>query len=170
MQKASKPRSKKKAILLASLPIVGVVLIFIISMMTVPSNLNLDAKALPEAGPGLPSPRDGASAAWDGKNAYLFGGRSGSKYFDQILRFSPSTNTVSIMSAKLPSARTYTSVIWNGTYIFIFGGRVNKDFRDQVLRYDIATDTVSVITRRCPAGEMQLPRSGTANMPISSAA
>lgn len=55
----------------------------------------------------LPEARADMGVAWDGERAYLFGGRSGSRFTDEILRFDPLTGAFETMAARLPSPREY---------------------------------------------------------------
>jgi N-acetylneuraminic acid mutarotase len=101
----------------------------------------------------LPTGRFGTSAVWDGSNAYIFGGFywDGSQHFlDEIVRYSPSTNTVTTMSATLPTPREDTSAVWDGSNAYIFGGWDGQNVLDQVVRYDPATDTVTLMDATFP--------------------
>src|SRR5687768_2295652 len=51
----------------------------------------------------LPMELGQMSAVSVGANAYIFGGWDGSSVRDEIVRYAPSTNTVTTMSATLPT-------------------------------------------------------------------
>jgi predicted GH43/DUF377 family glycosyl hydrolase len=61
----------------------------------------------------LPTARGYMSAIWDGSNAYIFGGTyydgTGFVYLDQIIKFNPTSGTVTTLPATLPSSRAGTS-------------------------------------------------------------
>lgn len=101
----------------------------------------------------LPAVRANISAIWTGRYAYVFGGDSSTNYSttvtDQILRYDPAADSVSIMGAKLPTARAGTSAAWDGTYAYIFGGYdYNNREVSEILRYHPATDTLAVMGGR----------------------
>ncbi|MCA1810930.1 MAG: hypothetical protein LC623_02840, partial [Halobacteriales archaeon] len=112
----------------------------------------------------LPVPRGYMSAVWDGAgNAYLFGGSDAgvfATYTNEILRYTPSTNTVTTMAATLPSARTATSAVWDPATAsaYIFGGHTMAGTSsDQIVRYTPSTGTVTVMGATLPS-----PRHDTA--------
>lgn len=70
----------------------------------------------------LPTPRRYASAVWAGDQAYVFGGDTANGLTDQVVRFVPSEEQVSVMGAFLPLKNAQTSAIWDGSAGFIFGG------------------------------------------------
>jgi len=76
----------------------------------------------------LPTARAYTSAIWDGSNAYIFGGQTrlineSEITLDEIVRYNPSTDEVSILPQRLPSPRHATVAVWNGSAAYIFGGR-----------------------------------------------
>jgi hypothetical protein len=101
----------------------------------------------------LPSIRDFTSAIWDGTNVYIFGGityaSDGMHLLDQIIKFDPSTGTVTTLSAKLPTARDRTSAIWDGTNVYIFGVYGGDD---QIVKFNPSTETVTALSARLPSG------------------
>lgn len=106
----------------------------------------------------LPSARYAFPAVWTGSAAYLFGGRQWSSTdedLDQILRFDPSTGTVTVAGARLPSPRADTSAVWTGEFAFIFGGKRGGSELDEIVRYDPATDSAVVLHARLPSGRSQ---------------
>jgi hypothetical protein len=83
------------------------------------------------------------SAVWAGSCAYLFGGYDGYSYYDSILKYDPTSNTLTTMSAKLPTGLKWSSAIWTGNHAYIFGGNQYYDTpTDQILRYDPVTDSI----------------------------
>lgn len=120
--------------------IVGALNIFTASPARAESVTSLSVK--------LPSARQGASAVWDGRHAYIFGGfHSSSGASDEIVRYDPTTHTVTVMDARLPSPRYYASAVWDGTHAYIFGGSSGSTAANisQIVRYDPSTDSVSVV-------------------------
>ncbi|MGQ0537050.1 MAG: Kelch repeat-containing protein, partial [Methanobacteriota archaeon] len=85
----------------------------------------------------LPSPRHGTSAAWNGTHAFAFGGYDGN-LLDQIVRFDPATNAVTVMGGKLPAAGYGTVAVANGTKLYVFGAG------NRVLEYETTTDAATV--------------------------
>ncbi len=100
----------------------------------------------------LPTGRDSTSAFWDGQYAYIFGGHrkyNGTHYhYDEIIRFDPITEDVTVLDTHLPSPIGLTSAVWTGQYAYIFGGSnypqnypyyLSKD----ILKFDPLNNTVS---------------------------
>lgn len=107
-------------------------------------------------GAQLPSGRSYTSAVWTGSAAYLFGGGTVCGTYcttDQIVRYDPATDTVSVMSAKLPTPRYGTSAVWTGTHAYIFGGVTASTNTEhaQILRYDPVVDQLDVLSATLPA-------------------
>lgn len=94
----------------------------------------------------------GTSAVWDGKRAYIFGGRSSSGSQDTIVRYDPAKDEIRVMSARLPSRRAYTSAVWDGNFAYVFGGLsgANVPLAD-VVRYDPSTDEAVVLPSNLPS-------------------
>jgi hypothetical protein len=85
----------------------------------------------------LPPGRFHTSAVWDGTNAYVFGGcAAGACPSNLIVRYNPSTNTVTTMSATLPTGRGDTSAVWDGTNAYVFGGHDGSGL-NQIVRYSL---------------------------------
>jgi N-acetylneuraminic acid mutarotase len=92
----------------------------------------------------LPSGRQGAAAVWDGSNVYVFGGDCGQSCpsvlrRDDVVRYNPSTNTVTTMSAKLPTARGVMPAVWAFGKAHVFGGLpcCGLDL-SEILKYSLA--------------------------------
>lgn len=111
------------------------------------------------------SGRGDMSAIWDGKSAYLFGGRKApgesipKAFLDEILKFEPSkpSASVEILPVKLPHVRAYTSVVWDGKNAYIFGGGfINEtydfEFLDDILKFNPATNEVTTMKAKLPTG------------------
>ncbi|MEA3143960.1 MAG: hypothetical protein QOG31_1284 [Thermoplasmata archaeon] len=101
----------------------------------------------------LPSARTLTSAGWDGLNAYVFGGCTGvscGTYLSEIVRFNPTTNAVTTMTAHLPAGRYGTSVVWSGQYFFVFGGGCGGCAVADIVRYDPSTDTATTMSATLP--------------------
>lgn len=100
----------------------------------------------------LPAVRAFTSAIWDGTYAYIFGGRGSTECergkqcptnYDQIIRYNPANDEVTVMAGRLPSPRWGTSAVWDGTHAYIFGGHIASGVTNEIVRYDPATDTVT---------------------------
>ncbi|UCE74004.1 MAG: hypothetical protein JSV56_13450 [Methanomassiliicoccales archaeon] len=88
----------------------------------------------------LPGSRIRTSAVWDGQYAYVFGGSYWEneewKYSDEILRYDPKEDKLTIMPERLPSGREGTSAVWTGNATYIFGGFVgNNILSDEIVEY-----------------------------------
>jgi N-acetylneuraminic acid mutarotase len=94
----------------------------------------------------LPTQRAATSAIWDGRNAYVFGG---DYQKNEIVQYTPSTNTVRVMGATLPTSRSGTSAIWDGHYAYVFGDTGSAS-TNQVVRYDTTADAVSGVNAAFP--------------------
>ena len=96
----------------------------------------------------LPEPTMAASAAWDPRPtpacpegcAYVFGGSSTLRtYSRDVVRFDPSTHTVTPLGAVLPRAHRLAAAVWVGDHAYVFGGYDGVPLA-QVVRYDPATN------------------------------
>ncbi|MBI4728403.1 MAG: fibronectin type III domain-containing protein [Acidobacteria bacterium] len=105
----------------------------------------------------LPAGLSATSAIWDGDNAYIFGGSYiiqpewGTFYSDLIVRYTPATDTVTTMAARLPWGRGYTSAIWDGANAYIFGGYDGSNRLNQIVRYIPATDEAAAVAATLPS-------------------
>lgn len=95
----------------------------------------------------------GSSAVWDGTHAYLFGGKTcgadpnGNIECDEIVRFSPSDNNVTILNSSLPKPVSVTAAAWEGLAAYIFG---NETKTDEIIRYRPATDEATTMSAKLP--------------------
>lgn len=88
----------------------------------------------------LPDNRSGTAAAYDGLAVYLFGNSIATQTTvgtAEILRYRPSTDVLSDMSADLPTARGFTNAIWNGTSVFVLTGSSQGDWPTAIVRYNL---------------------------------
>lgn len=79
--------------------------------------------------PDLPAPMLNMATVWTGRYVYLFGGRDGDGYRDEILRYDPSTGTTVEVgklpaSSRGPAARQTAVAVWSGSKAYIIGGAV----------------------------------------------
>ncbi len=58
------------------------------------------------------------------------------KTLDEIVRFTPSTQNVTLLSVRLPSPRELTCAVWDGETAHIFGGMSAFVAMDDVLGLD----------------------------------
>lgn len=100
----------------------------------------------------LPDGRGDAGAVWDGAgNAYIFGGTGVSGittlYFDDIVRYTPATGSITVMPTHFPFPRWGTTAIWDGANAYVFGGLVKQSglvFRTgEIFRYTPAANTLT---------------------------
>jgi hypothetical protein len=93
----------------------------------------------------LLTPISGTSAVWDGMNAYIFGGWTGSTYSHKIMRYTPSTGTITYMASTLPmSSLGSLSAVWDGSSAYIFGSAYN------ILKFTPSTDTLVALSASLP--------------------
>lgn len=108
----------------------------------------------------LPTQRSRTSAIWDGQSAYIFGGwkyigdYSSSSMLKEVVRYTPSTNTVTTMTTSLPLAGAIQhSTIWDpvSKSAHIFGGKgVNGYGSNKTVRYYPGTNSSYVRTKTLP--------------------
>lgn len=106
-------------------------------------------------------------AIWDGKAAYLFGGKKApgesipSSFLDDIVKYDPGqgsvTARVTTLSVTLPSVRADSSAVWDGENAYIFGGwRVNEtlqaEYLDDIIRFNPDTYEISTMNAKLPTG------------------
>lgn len=96
----------------------------------------------------------GSAAVWDGSHVYLLGGKNcdpddlgGNVPCDEIVRFRPSDNNVTVLGAKLPKPLSLPAAAWDGLAVYTFG---NETDTDQIVRYRPATDAVTVMNATLP--------------------
>ena len=102
-------------------------------------------------GAQLPTCRALMSAVWDGTEALLFGGNggyAGCGPTTEIVRYNPSTDTVTVAAAAFPSPIGATSAIWDGNNAYIFGG---GDGGDTIWQYDPRADTLTAAPVTLPS-------------------
>ena len=99
----------------------------------------------------LPSARYDTSAttAQNGK-IYVFGGHSGSSYFNDIVEFDPVVQTATKLSVTLPSGKVGTSAATaqNGK-IYVFGG--NDNGLGSIVEFDPVTQAVTTLEATLPS-------------------
>lgn len=98
----------------------------------------------------LPDPVCDMPAIWTGTYAYVFGGyMAPSQTSDKIVRYDPSTDTITVMNAKLPTYGfpVYSmSAVWDGNYAYLFGGYGSDD----ILKYDPTNDQITTTNAHLP--------------------
>jgi len=100
----------------------------------------------------LPQGIQAAASVWDGTNAYMFGGASHTAgLLNSILKYNPSTGSISSMSAVLSDPVCDFPAVWAGQYAYIFGGYMAQGVTsDKISRYDPLTDTIALMGARLP--------------------
>jgi N-acetylneuraminic acid mutarotase len=84
--------------------------------------------------------------------AYLFGGLGKNGALSQIVRYSPSEASATIMKAQLPKAAYNVVAVWADSVIYVVGGYVAGVHLTQILRYDPSSDTLTTMTATLPVG------------------
>jgi N-acetylneuraminic acid mutarotase len=88
----------------------------------------------------LPGDRTRTSAVWDGKYAYIFGGSYGEDkdwaQSDEILRYDPVSDKLTVLPTRLPTPRESMSAVWTGSSAYIFGGFLEDgNLTDEILKF-----------------------------------
>jgi hypothetical protein len=100
----------------------------------------------------IPIELAGSTAVWDGKNVYLFAGRtpngSGSADLDIVMKFDPAAQTCVKMNARFPAPRFGVGAVLKGGKVSVFGGECSKGQLDEVLTYDIASDRLAMSDKK----------------------
>lgn len=85
------------------------------------------------------------------------GGQDGATPLDEIVRYTPSNNTVATMTQRLPTNLTQAGIVWTGQHAYIFGGRVNATdkcfdhiWTNSIRRFDPATQTFTTMNATLP--------------------
>lgn len=108
----------------------------------------------------LPEARGGASAAYDGKHVYLFGGSTPAGTSQDILRFDPATGKAERLATAMPEGLEGTSAVWTGQHIYVIGGSNHLGTtRATIQAFDPAAGTLKTL-----AGKLPHPMSGTATV------
>lgn len=122
---------------------------------------NPASDTLQQAPNKLPSPRFGMSAVWNGQSAYMMGGEeclSVCTLLDQIVRYTPTSGSVTVMGARLTTPRSYTSAAWGGTYVanvHVFGGSCAGSCK-QALRYSLAPAAPTAVVATAGPGRGEI--------------
>ena len=89
----------------------------------------------------LPTERCGSASVWDpeGKVTYIFGGKNSSGVLSDILKFHPSSNSVTLLEDALPSGRCGLAAVWNPLeeVAYLFGGIQGNSIKtNEILKFD----------------------------------
>lgn len=98
----------------------------------------------------LSHPRNLAPAVWTPYGIYLFGGYrlcDNQQPCDDIERYDPTTDTVTLLTTRLPQPLQGASAVWSGRFIYIFGGEGS----DQILQFDPTDESITILDDRLPA-------------------
>lgn len=87
--------------------------------------------------------------------AYLFGGRTRMGLSNQILRYDPSSSSITV-AGTLPTPRSGLSSAYNGSFIYLFGGADAWGGLAEVLRFDPLDGSLKKMSEQLPR-----PTSGT---------
>lgn len=87
-----------------------------------------------------------AAAAWTGQHVYILGGYTqGGSMTSDVIRFTPGTNTVTLLTGRLPTARTCAAAVWDGQNVYLFGGDDPNGFASTVVRFSPASETGAIV-------------------------
>jgi hypothetical protein len=103
----------------------------------------------------LPSPRFSTAAAWDGSSAYVFGGQiiigSSSTTLNEIVRYTPSSGSVTTLAATLPMANWEAAAVWAGGNAYVLGGRnAGGSSLNSIVRFTPSTGAVTTLSATLP--------------------
>jgi len=115
----------------------------------------------------LPQSLSAPAVVWANDAAYIFGGQvSGDSLpdvvmSDQILKYEPTTDRLTVMNDKLPKAVDGASAVWDGTHIYVIGGRSvsagEYNYTREILKYDPVSDTITTMTSMMPSETLFMP-------------
>jgi hypothetical protein len=129
--------------------------------------------SLPPAYAGHDGGRWGSSAVFDVPSglAYVAGGISSGRLFDQIATYNGTTHQVGVAGARLPAPRAFMAAAWDdASRVAYFAGGYDgyaiggpnagvPQYSNQILRFDPLADTVSLVpVVTAPAGATFRPR------------
>lgn len=129
--------------------------------------------SLPPAYAGHDGGRWGSSAVFDPAAgvAYVAGGITSGRLFDQVVTYNGTTHHVGVAGAKLPTPRAFMAAVWDDTdgVAYFAGGYEGyavggpnagvPQYSNQVLRFDPGADTVSLVpVVTAPVGATFRPR------------
>lgn len=103
------------------------------------------------------NPYTGTSAILYGENAYIFGGNSSSyyKYYNRILKFNTTTETIETLNVKLPTARSNTTSSIVGNKVYIFGGMQYSNGGtidlNEIVKFNIETEEITTLSTTLPS-------------------
>ena len=103
------------------------------------------------AAPVLPSPRHEPAVFSDGESAYVAGGLDDKgTLLSQIVRFTPSSATMTVLPETLPTPSYAAGVAWTGTTAYLFGGIGPTGALRQIVRYVPASGATTVMSAQLP--------------------
>lgn len=70
----------------------------------------------------LPTARYGVATLWDGRHAYLLGGRDAEADLAEVLRFDPRSEQIVELDEQLPAPRAFAAGLWVLDHGLLFGG------------------------------------------------
>ena len=99
----------------------------------------------------LPSPRSEASVFSDGRSVYVAGGLDHRNVgLAEIVRFDPTTDTVTALPETLPWPNYAAAVAWTGSAAYIFGGLDSRTVVDHIVRYSPGKNEPRLMSSRLP--------------------
>ena len=84
-----------------------------------------------------------------GNSAYIFGGYD-SGYIDEILRYDPTSDTITEMSSTFDTPIAATAASWTGDGAYIFGGQTGV-ISSNVYHFDPASDSIRLLDEEMPS-------------------
>lgn len=99
----------------------------------------------------LPSPRHEPAVFSDGQAVFVAGGLDDKNtLLSEIVRFDPTTGTVTVLSEVLPTASYAAGVAWTETAAYLVGGLDKSGALSRIVRYSPSEGVATVMTAQLP--------------------
>lgn len=102
----------------------------------------------------LASARQAATAAWDGRRAFLGGGKNAVGLLDDIVEFIPATGASRVLPVRFESARYNAGAVHVAGRVYFFGGYDGSYLRT-IHRLDLSTGALTRLNATLPEGREQ---------------
>lgn len=106
---------------------------------------NVWTQKIPSGDVSSPGQRSYARIVWDGNRVIMFGGDSGTGFYNDLWFYDPGMNSwtekISQGAAGSPSGRLDHALAWNGSNVVLFGGRDSSSYRNDLWWYSPSTNT-----------------------------
>src|SRR6266487_475573 len=118
---------------------------YVLPVIASPSGGCTDDTWTPTSITNAPTARDGHTAVWTGSEMIVWGGLSGTSFFNTGGRYNPSTDSWAATSTTgAPDGRIYHTAVWTGSEMIVWGGSSNDGgyhFFNTGGRYNPSTDS-----------------------------